>query len=84
MSIDQKPGNSFYHPSKEVKKRARIKDYDKLYQESIKDREGFWAREAEELELGHTVARSLALYAGESPVREFRSRPGSAEQAARQ
>ncbi len=49
MSIDQKPGNSFYHPSKEVKKKARIKDYDKLYQESIKDREGFWSRETEEL-----------------------------------
>ncbi len=39
-----------YEPSKEVVERAWIKDYESLYQESIKDREGFWAKVAEELE----------------------------------
>ena len=38
-----------FHPEASVVKRARLKDYDKLYQESITEREGFWAREAEEL-----------------------------------
>jgi acetyl-CoA synthetase len=38
-----------FRPEASVVKRARIKEYDKLYQESITDREGFWAREAEEL-----------------------------------
>ena len=42
-------GNAMFHPEASVVKRARIKDYDKLYRESITDREGFWAREAEEL-----------------------------------
>ena len=41
--------NSLFYPSKEVIKKARIKDYDKLYKKSIADREGFWAAEAAEL-----------------------------------
>ncbi len=41
--------DSFFHPDKSVVKRARIKDYDKLYMESITDREGFWEKEAEDL-----------------------------------
>ena len=49
MAADPKSGNAMYHPSEEVKEKARVKDYDKLYQESIEDREGFWSREAEEL-----------------------------------
>ena len=49
MAADSNSGSVFYHPSKEVTKNARIKEYDKLYKESIVDREGFWAREAEEL-----------------------------------
>jgi acetyl-CoA synthetase len=49
MATDPKSGNSLYHPSKEVKAKARVKDYDKLYKESITDREGFWTSEAEEL-----------------------------------
>ena len=44
-----KSGNSMFHPESSVVERARIKEYDKLYQESIADREGFWAKEAEEL-----------------------------------
>lgn len=38
--------NDIYYPSKEVVKKATVKDYDKLYAESIKDPESFWAREA--------------------------------------
>ncbi len=49
-SSNSKSGNSFYHPQPSVVKNARVKNYDKLYQESITDREGFWAREAEELQ----------------------------------
>jgi acetyl-CoA synthetase len=39
-----------YHPGKEVIENAWIKEYETLYRESIADREGFWAREAEKLE----------------------------------
>ena len=46
---NSKSTNSVFHPAKSVVKRARIKDYDKLYLESITDREGFWAKEASEL-----------------------------------
>jgi len=38
------------HPSQQVVDYANVKAYDKLYQESISDREGFWAKEAEKLE----------------------------------
>ncbi|RUM29445.1 MAG: acetate--CoA ligase [Aquifex sp.] len=38
-----------YHPPKEIVERCWIKDYEKVYEESIKDREGFWAKVAEEL-----------------------------------
>ena len=37
------------YPPEEIVKRAWIKDYEKVYEESIKDREGFWAKVAEEL-----------------------------------
>ncbi|MCP4154358.1 MAG: acetate--CoA ligase [bacterium] len=39
-----------YPPSEEVINNALVKDYDSLYRESIEDREGFWAKEAERLE----------------------------------
>lgn len=39
-----------YEPSKEVKKRAIIKDYDKIYNESIANPETFWAAEAKKLD----------------------------------
>ena len=48
-SSGSKSGNSFFHPDASVVKRSRIQKYDKLYQESITDREGFWAKEAEDL-----------------------------------
>lgn len=38
-----------YYPPKEIVEMAWVKDYESLYQESIKDREGFWAKVAEEL-----------------------------------
>ncbi|WP_448587400.1 acetate--CoA ligase [Thermocrinis sp.] len=38
-----------YYPPKHVLERVWLKDYESLYQESIKDREGFWAKVAEEL-----------------------------------
>ena len=38
------------HPSEEIFKQIHIKDYDKLYQESIKNPEKFWAKIAQELE----------------------------------
>ncbi len=38
-----------YYPPKQIVEKAWVKDYENLYQESIKDREGFWAKVAEEL-----------------------------------
>ncbi|MDW8096271.1 MAG: acetate--CoA ligase, partial [Aquificaceae bacterium] len=38
-----------YQPPAQLVERVWIKDYESLYQESIKDREGFWAKVAEEL-----------------------------------
>jgi acetyl-CoA synthetase len=44
-----KSKESMFHPDKSVVKRARIKDYDNLYVESITNREEFWAKEAQNL-----------------------------------
>ena len=38
-----------FHPSKEIIKQANIKEYEKTYQYSIKEREKFWAEQAGEL-----------------------------------
>ncbi|MFN3871000.1 MAG: acetate--CoA ligase [Aquificaceae bacterium] len=38
-----------YNPPAHLLERVWIKDYESLYQESIRDREGFWAKVAEEL-----------------------------------
>ncbi len=38
-----------YYPPKQIVEKAWVRDYESLYQESIKDREGFWAKVAEEL-----------------------------------
>ncbi len=38
-----------YHPPEEIVKTAHIKDYDSLYQKSVKNREEFWAEEASKL-----------------------------------
>lgn len=42
--------NNVYHPSKEVVKKATVKNYDALYQQSIENREEFWATEARRLD----------------------------------
>ncbi|NOY36556.1 MAG: acetate--CoA ligase [Chlorobi bacterium] len=42
--------NDMYYPSDEIVSKATVKEYEKRYQESIKDREGFWAKEAETLD----------------------------------
>lgn len=39
-----------YYPSQEVIDNANVKDYETLYQFSIKNRQEFWAQEAEKLE----------------------------------
>ncbi len=39
-----------YYPSKEVIKKAIVKEYDSLYKKSIENREEFWASEAKHLE----------------------------------
>jgi len=39
-----------YFPSQEVIAQARVKDWDALSRYAAEDLEGFWAREAEELE----------------------------------
>jgi acetyl-CoA synthetase len=43
-------GKDIYPPSEEVIEKATVKEYDNLYQESITNREAFWAKEAERLE----------------------------------
>ena len=45
-SADNDP---IYHPSEEILKSSRVKDYDCLYKESIENREKFWEVEAEKL-----------------------------------
>ncbi len=39
-----------FYPSKEIIESSLVKDYEKLYQESIKNPEKFWEKEADELE----------------------------------
>jgi acetyl-CoA synthetase len=41
--------SEMFRPSREVIKNAHVKNYEKLYNRSIRDREGFWAEEAENL-----------------------------------
>lgn len=40
----------FFKPSQDILNNANVKEYEKLYQRSIEDREGFWAEQAEQLE----------------------------------
>ena len=42
--------NKIYYPSKEVIKKALVKDYDSLYKKSIENREEFWSAEAKKLD----------------------------------
>jgi acetyl-CoA synthetase len=39
-----------FYPPPEIVEAANVKEYDELYQRSIKDRAGFWAEEAEQLD----------------------------------
>lgn len=41
--------DKLFHPFKEIIDQANIKEYDKLYQYSIENREEFWGKEAEKL-----------------------------------
>ena len=45
-----------FHPDKSVVKKARIKDYDNLYVESIVKREEFWAKEAGNMMIKDTLS----------------------------
>ncbi|NOZ62104.1 MAG: acetate--CoA ligase [Calditrichaeota bacterium] len=42
--------SEIYNPHEEIVKNANVKEYEKLYQRSIEDREGFWSEQAEYLE----------------------------------
>ncbi len=46
----KKKKSEIYYPIQSVIDNANVKEYDKLYKKSIKDREGFWAEQAEELD----------------------------------
>ncbi len=52
MGSNNKNSNSeeFYYPSQEVKDSAHIKEYESLYDYSIKNRKKFWAEQAENLD----------------------------------
>ena len=45
----KKNSSDFYYPSEKIKKKANVREYDKLYKSSIRDREKFWAEQAGEL-----------------------------------
>ena len=47
--IEKSETTEVYLPSSAVKKAANVKEYDKLYAESIKNREDFWAKQAKSL-----------------------------------
>ena len=42
--------DKLYHPSEEIKNKATVKDYKKVYKEASSDPEKFWSQAAEELE----------------------------------
>ena len=53
MGISETKNNNetaIYHPTESIVENANVKEYDELYKRSIKDREGFWAEQAENLE----------------------------------
>lgn len=43
------PTSEWYYPSKDIVKKAHVPDYEKVYQESMDDFEGFWAKRAKTL-----------------------------------
>jgi acetyl-CoA synthetase len=50
MSLTEDGLNQIYYPSKDVVKKAIVKDYESLYAKSIENREEFWATEAKRLD----------------------------------
>jgi acetyl-CoA synthetase len=50
MSSAPAKEGEIYHPSKDALSQARLKDWDALAKSALKDPEGFWAKEASELE----------------------------------
>lgn len=49
MDASLQPENRLYTPSKDILRHANVKDYEGLYEQSLTDREGFWASEAKKL-----------------------------------
>ncbi len=47
--VDKAPDQEVYLPSKDIVKRANIKEYEETYKRSIEDREGYWAEQARSL-----------------------------------
>lgn len=47
--MDTPNPSGFFHPSRDIVKRANVKDYETLYKQSIDDPEAFWAAEAKKL-----------------------------------
>ena len=41
---------NMYFPSREISKKANVREYESLYAKSVEDRSGFWAREARKLD----------------------------------
>ena len=50
MEPTKETENTFYYPPKDIVRRANVKNYETLYEQSIADREGFWAAEAKKLD----------------------------------
>ncbi|MCP5064139.1 MAG: acetate--CoA ligase [Ignavibacteriae bacterium] len=46
----KKNKSEIYYPPQSIIDNANVKEYEKLYKKSIKDREGFWAEQAENLD----------------------------------
>lgn len=49
MSANNGNREEIYSPSNSIVKKARIRNYEKVYEESIKNREAFWEKEASHL-----------------------------------
>ena len=53
MGIDETKKNNnieIYHPIDSIVENANVKEYDEMYKQSIADREGFWEKQANNLE----------------------------------
>ena len=50
METNTENDHRFYYPPKDIVRKANVREYETLYQQSIDDREGFWAAEAKKLD----------------------------------